>query len=309
VHHATPGLVPGTRRNDSVLGILLMLAGFFMFSASDAMAKFLTESFHPVQIAWARYMGLFVGAMILLGIHGFSLLRTEKPILQFARAAVGTFSAICFIVAVAYVPLADAVAVAFVAPFMVTIMAALILREPVGIRRWTAVCIGFVGAMIVIRPGLGVVHPAALLIILAALLFAVRQIISRWLSDSDRTVTTIAFTGIIGAVLLTLPLPFVWITPVTWTEAALLVGIAVFGALGEILVIKALEVAHAVILAPLQYTMLIWGILYGYLIFSDLPDQWTMIGALIIMATGLYTLHRERVVSRQRARAARIAGS
>ena len=113
----------------------------------------------------------------------------------------------------------------------------------------------------------------------------------------------------IGAVLLTLPLPFVWITPVTWTEAALLVGIAVFGALGEILVIKALEVAHAVILAPLQYTMLIWGILYGYLIFSDLPDQWTMIGALIIMATGLYTLHRERVVSRQRARAARIAGS
>lgn len=300
--------MPGTRRNDSVLGILLMLAGFFMFSASDAMAKFLTESLHPVQIAWARYSGLFIGALILLGIHGVAILRTEKPVLQFVRGAVGTFSAILFIIAVAYVPLADAVAVAFVAPFMVTIMAALILREPVGIRRWTAVFIGFIGAMIVIRPGLGVVHPAALLIMLAAALFAVRQIVSRWLADTDRTVTTVAYTGIIGMGLLTLPLPFIWVSPATVTEAALLVGIALFGALGEILVIKALEVAQAVILAPLQYTMLIWGVLYGYLIFNDFPDRWTLIGAVIIMATGLYTLHRERVVSRERARAARAAG-
>jgi S-adenosylmethionine uptake transporter len=193
--------------------------------------------------------------------------------------------------------------VAFVAPFMVTIMGALILREPVGIRRWIAVVIGFVGALIVIRPGLGVVHPAGMLVIVAAALFAIRQIISRWLSDSDRTATTVAYTAIAGGGIMSLPLIFVWKTPQTTTEVLLLAGIAVCAAVGETLVIKALEVAQAVILAPLQYTMLIWGIVYGYLIFNDLPDLWTIVGAVIIIATGLYTLHRERVVALQRARA------
>lgn len=281
-----------------------MLAGFFAFSAADAQQKVLTETLHPVQIVWARYLGLLAGAAVLLGIHGLSLLKTERPLMQVLRGSVGVLSAMCFVFAITYVPLADAVAVAFVAPFMVTIMGALILREPVGIRRWIAVTIGFLGALIVIRPGLGVVHPAAGLVVVAAALFAVRQIVSRWLSDSDRTATTVAYTAIAGGGIMTVPLLFVWKTPETTTEIALLVGVAVCAALGETLVIKALEVAQAVILAPLQYTMLVWGIVYGYLIFNDLPDIWTTVGALIIMATGLYTLHRERVVALQRRRAA-----
>ena len=292
----------GPRRSDSLLGILLMFAGFFMFSAADAQAKFLTQTLHPAQIVWARYLGLAAGAVILVAYNGSGILRTNRPVMQLLRGAVGVLSAMCFVFAVAYVPLADAVAIAFVAPFMVTIMGAAILKEPVGIRRWSAVMIGFCGALVVIRPGMGVVHPAAALVLLAAALFAVRQIISRWLSDSDRTATTVVYTAIAGGGLTTLALGFVWETPTTSIEIGLLVGIAVCAALGETLVIKALEVAQAVILAPLQYTMLLWGIVYGYLLFSDLPDRWTLVGAAIIMATGLYTLNRERIVSRQRAK-------
>jgi S-adenosylmethionine uptake transporter len=139
-----------------------------------------------------------------------------------------------------------------------------------------------------------------MLVMLAAALFAVRQIISRYIADTDRTSTTVVYTALTGAGIMTVPLLFVWQWPETRVEIALLLGIAASGAVGEMFVIRALQMTHAVILAPLQYTMLLWGIVYGYVIFSDLPDRWTLVGALIIIATGLYTLHRERVVARQR---------
>ncbi len=277
-----------------------MAAGMFLFSAVDTQAKFLTATLHPIQIVWSRQLGLLIGVLILLALRGVSILHTRHPGLQILRGGLAASSATLFIVAVSFVPLADAVAVSFVAPFIVTVLGALMLREPVGIRRWAAVTIGFLGTMIVIRPGLGVIHPAVMLVLLAATLFALRQILSRVLSSSDRTVTTLAYTALVGSLVLTVPLPFVWQWPTSPVEIALLVGIAIMAALAELLVIKALEVAQAVVVAPVQYTLLIWGTMYGYLVFSQLPDLWTWIGALIIVATGFYTLHRERVVARQR---------
>lgn len=278
---------------------MLMGLGMFMFSAVDAGAKFLTESLHPLQIVWTRQLGLLVAAVFLLMRFGPGLLRTAHPRLQILRGAVAACSASLFIFAINYVPLADAVAISFVAPFMVTLMAALLLREPVGIRRWVAVALGFVGTLIVIRPGMGVMHPAAGLVILAAFFFAIRQIISRALSDSDRTSTTVVFTAIVGSAILTLPLPFVWKTP-TGAEVALMAGIAVLAGVAEILVIKALELAMAVVVAPVQYSLILWGTAYGWLIFGQLPDLWTWVGAAIIVGTGLYTLHREYKLSRAR---------
>ncbi len=277
-----------------------MAAGMFIFSAVDTQAKFLTDTLHPVQIVWSRQLGLLIGMLVLLALRGFTIFRTAHPGLQIARGALAAGSATMFIVAISFVPLADAVAVSFVAPFIVTVLGALILREPVGIRRWSAVTIGFVGTLIVIRPGMGVIHPAVMLVILAAALFALRQIVSRALSSTDRTVTTVAYTALAGSLILSVPLPFVWQWPTTNLEIVLLVGIAVLAALAELLVIKALEVAQAVVVAPLQYTLLIWGTMYGFLVFGQLPDLWTWIGALIIVATGLYTLHRELVVTRSR---------
>ncbi len=272
-----------------------MAFGMFLFSGGDALAKLLTSELHPIQIVWSRQLGLLFGVLILLAIKGRAMLLSANPKLQIARGVLAVGSATLFVAAIGYVPLADAVAVTFVAPFMVTVLGALVLKERVGRRRWVAVGVGFVGTLIVIRPGLGVVHPAMGLIILAATCFALRQILSRVLSGGDSTYTTVAYTAITTSFLLTLPLPFVWQTPDLTTELPLLLGLAVLAAGGETLVIKSLELAQAVVLAPVHYSLIIWGTLYGYFIFGQLPDMWTWIGAAVIMATGLYVIHRERI--------------
>ncbi|MDP5221077.1 DMT family transporter [Ruegeria sp. 2205SS24-7] len=286
-----------TRRSESGKGLLVMGLGLFLFSAVDTGAKFLTSELHPLQIVWTRQLGLLVGAVFLLLRYGLPILQTKHPKLQLLRGSMAVLSASLFIFALAYVPLADAVAISFVAPFIVTLLGALILREPVGIRRWVAVTLGFLGVLIVIRPGLGVVHPAAGLVILAALFFAIRQIISRALSDTDRTSTTVIYTALVSTVLLTVPLPFVWQTPTT-EQAFILVLIAVLAAAAEICVIKALELTLAVVVAPMHYTLILWGTFYGWLVFGQLPDVWTWVGTALIVATGIYSLRREYLESK-----------
>lgn len=287
-------------RADNPRGLLMMALAFFLFAATDAQAKFLTASLHPMQIVWTRQLGLLAGVLVVVALKGPSVLRTDKPGLQVLRGMLVVFSASTFIFALRYVPLADAVAVSFVAPFMVTIMGALILGERVGPRRWSAVTIGFIGTLIVVRPGLGVVHPAVFLVVAGATAFALRQIISRALAASDRTATTVAYTAIASVLLLSLPLPFVWRTPEVG-ELALLVGLAVCAGLGELLVIKALEVGQAIVLAPVHYSVILWATFYGWLVFDQLPDRWTWLGAAIIVATGLYIAHREWRLARARA--------
>ena len=271
-----------------------MLTGMFIFSAVDTAAKLLTETFHPVQIIWFRQLGLFAGVLVLLCISGPRLLRTTRLPLQLSRGALAICSALLFVFAVKYAPLADVVAATFVAPFFLTIMGALMLGEHVGIHRWTAVAVGLVGALIIIRPGLGAIHPAVMLAVLAAFFYAARQVIGRLLSDTDSTVTTIAYTSITASLLITVPLPLVWRTPDNATQLLLLTLMAVLAAAGEILVIKALEVAEAVVVAPIHYTLIIWGTLYGYFVFHQLPDRWTWCGTAIIICAGLYTWQREK---------------
>ena len=288
------------KHSDSLRGLAMMAMGMFLFSAVDTHAKFLTDSFHPVQIAWSRQLGLLIGILVILALRGPQILRTDHPVLQMSRGALAAGSATLFILAVSYVPLADAVAISFVAPFLVTVLGALVLGETVGIRRWIAVAIGFLATLIVIRPGMGVIHPAAALVLVAATLYALRQILSRKLSGSDRTITTVAYTALTASAILTLPLPFIWTTPETLTQVALFASMAVLAGLAEIMVIRALELTQAVVLAPVHYSLLIWGTFYGWLVFDQLPDLWTWVGASIIVATGIYTLHREHIASRRR---------
>ncbi|MEM1314063.1 MAG: DMT family transporter [Pseudomonadota bacterium] len=278
---------------------MLMGLGFLFFSTADMQSKLLTESFHPVQIAWSRQLGLLSGVAIALIMLGPSIFVTRHPLLQISRGMLAVLSATCFIFAVKFVPLADAVAVSFVAPFMVTAMGALILGERVGVRRWSAVLVGFVGTLIVIRPGMGVMHPTVMLVVVAATAFAARQVLSRRLAAGDRTITTVAYTAFASVLALSLPLPFVWTTPEAGMQWALLLGMAATAALGELFVIKSLEIAQAAVLAPVHYSLIIWGTLWGWLVFDQLPDRWTWIGATIIVGTGLYILHRERRLARR----------
>ena len=291
-----PDRVP--RRPDNMRGLLLMALAFFVFAAADVQAKFLTASFDPVQIVWTRQLGLLMGVLTLLILKGASILKTRHPGLQVLRGLLAVISATGFIYALRYVPLADAVAVTFIAPFMVTILGALFVGEKVGLRRWGAVTIGFVGTLIVIRPGLGVIHPAVFLVVMAAAAFALRQVLSRVLAATDRTATTVAYTAIASVLLLSVPLPFFWRAPEAGWELALLASMAACAALGELLVIRALEIAQAIVLAPIHYSLIIWGTFYGWLVFDQLPDRWTLLGAAIIIATGLYIMNREWKLAR-----------
>lgn len=295
--HSAP---PPVRQPDNLRGLVLMMLGFAFFAACDVQAKVLTAEMHPIQIVWFRMIGLFLGVMVLLALRGRHLLRSKNVPLQMARGAAAVASAVCFTITVRHVPLADAVAVSFIAPFVVTVAGALVLKEPVGARRWAAVTIGFVGMLIIIRPGLGVFHPAIGFVVLAAFLFASRQIVSRYLAGSDSITTTVAYTSITATVLASVLLPFFWTTPTGWETWAIILGLTITAALGEVLVIRALDIAQAVVLAPLHYTLILWSTMYGFLVFGDLPDSWTLIGAAIIIASGLYTLHRERLAMQRK---------
>ncbi len=283
---------------NNVKGIGLMVLGFCFFALGDALAKLLTNSLPSLQIVWFRTLGLFIGVCVLIAARGVSVLKSARPGLQVLRGLGAVGSAMCFIVAIRYVPLADAVAVTFVAPFIVTALGALLLQEPVGPRRWLAIVIGFVGMLIVIRPGQGVVHPAIFLVVVAATFFAFRQLLSRWLSGVDSVVTTVAYTSIVTFSVTGIAQLLVWVTPSGLDVILLIAGLALCGAVGEILIIRALDIAQSVALAPCHYTLIIWGTFYGFVFFDDLPDQWTLVGGLVIVVSGIYTIYRERVLAR-----------
>lgn len=275
-----------------------MAVGMFLFSAVDTLAKFLTDSLHPLQIVWIRQLGLVAGTILLMGIYGVRIFITAHPVLQLARGVLAAGSATLFIIAISYAALADAIAVTFIAPLIVTVLSAVLLAEKVGLHRWSAIIAGFLGTLVVIRPGFESFHPALLLVLFAATLFAGRQIISRLLSGSDNAYTTVAYTALASSLVLSVPAFYVWVTPQTSQQILLLTIMALLAGLAEFMVIKALQIAHAGLVAPVQYTILIWGTLYGFLVFADLPDIFTFAGAAIIIASGLYTVQRERLRDR-----------
>ena len=272
-----------------------MAIGMFLFATVDTQAKFLTEAFHPVQIVWVRQIGLFIGVIVLLLMRGTHILQTDHRKLQILRGTFAAISPLCFVMAISFVPLVDAMAVGFIAPFIVTILGATWLKERVGIHRWGAVIVGFIGTLIIIRPGLGAVHPAIFFVFIAASLFAARQVISRYLSTTDNTSTTMAYTALTGSCLLTLLIPFFWQWPAEPLHLLVFATITISAAISEIFVVKALEITQAVVLAPVQYSLIIWGTMYGFLVFGQLPDHWTWIGTAIIIAGGYYTFHREKL--------------
>ena len=278
---------------ETTRAILLMLLGFICYSTSDMLAKVLTQSMNPLQVAWLRQLGLLSGVLVLLAIKGPQLLRSRHPWLQLGRGLTVVVAATTFLTSIAYVPLADATAVTFVAPFMVTALAAIVLGEQIGPKRWIAVGLGFLGTIIIIRPGMNAFHPAIFLSLVSAAAFAIRQIISRRLSGTDPLLTTVAYTALTAAIILSLPLPFIWSNPADGWQLLMMIGIAVIASCGELSIIRALDLGEAAVLSPLQYTLMIWSTVWGFLIFAQLPDFWTFAGTAVIVASGIYSIYRE----------------
>ena len=276
-------------------GILLMALAFALFAVADTIAKVLLEYYPPVQVVFIRMLGLFLGVNFIMLYNLKWVGKTHNLSKQLLRGLAQAGSAVSFLVGLRTIAIADATSIAFVAPLFVIILSYFILKEPIGIRRWLAVIIGFSGTLIIIRPGFEIINLGHIFIIIAALLFALRQIISRLIASTDDPLTTAFFTAYTSVFIFVLFQPWVW-TPITDKNHILLFIIfASFAGIAEFLVIKSLQIAHAVVVSPLQYTLLIWVTIFGFFVWGILPDVWTFLGAVVIIATGLYSLHRERL--------------
>lgn len=289
--HATPNVVRG---------ILLMMLSGFLFVVMDSTAKYLSADYPVAQIVWARYVFHLLTLPMIIGRGSWiAVLRTRRLGLQLLRSLFLLGATFFFFLAVKYIPLATATAIGFVGPLFVTALSVPLLGEKVGVRRWAAVVFGFAAVLVIIRPGAEVLHWAVVLPLLVAASFACYQITTRILSRSDGSITTLFYSGTVGAVVMTLLLPFQeWQAPDAkgWAIMAFL-GLA--GSIGHLIMIRAFTVAPASSLAPFSYLQLVWATLLGFVMFADLPDFWTIIGAVMLAASGLYVLYRERQVRGQ----------
>jgi len=275
-------------------GILWMLFAFVLFPAINAMVKYMDGLGYTLpQIAWARFFGHAVVYYAILGPRLGSLLRTRRPGLQILHSALVVGILAPFFWGLTLLPLADASALMFISPLIVTTLSIPLLGEHVGVRRWVCVCIGFLGAMIIIRPGFGVMQVAAVLPLAAACFQALYQITTRMLAGKDSVMTTMVYTPLVGAVGSSLIVPFYWFPPPDVFGWGMLAALGVFGLASQFALIKAFNAAPASVVTPFGYTHLLWATLFGFLLFGHLPDTWTVTGAAIIAASGLYVFHRE----------------
>ncbi|WP_237214804.1 DMT family transporter [Falsiroseomonas oryziterrae] len=298
-------------RDEPLRGIPLLLASITLFSISDAMAKLLGQTLPAIEVAWLRYAAFLVLALAPLLWTGAPL-RSRAPGLQVLRGLGVVGSAVFFIMALQHLPMAEATAINFVTPVLVTILSVLVLRERVGWRRWSAIAVGLVGMLIIVRPGSEVFSPAALLPVGSSACWAMAVIVTRRMGQGtagamqgDSPATTLAWTAMTGFVVLTLLLPaaLLWrgpgglVVPGPW-ELGLGLLIGLVSSAAQWLVVLAYRAAPASVLAPFSYTQLLTSGLLGFLVFAAVPDRWTLLGAAIIAGSGLYTAHRERVRAR-----------
>lgn len=277
-------------------GIALMLTSMAMYMITDTVAKYLTDEVHPVQIVWSRYIFyiLYLTPIVIWYGVGKAFATTHK-VAHVGRSAAMLLSGTCFTISLAHLDLAFAITVAFVSPLFVTALSMFFLGEKVGVRRWTAVLVGFLGVLIVIRPGADF-SSWSLLPMLSAFLWAISLILTRR-TGHDHPLTTLVYTtivGLIGASLMVIPY---W-GQASWTAWAMMAAIAAWNLIALTVMIRAFSFAPASTLAPFSYSQMIWSTILGWLVFSHIPDLWTYVGGGIVVASGIYIWHRERVRAR-----------
>ena len=223
-----------------------------------------------------------------------NLVRTKKPKLQFLRGLILLTANICFFYSISVISLAKALTLAFIAPLIVTAFSPFFLNEKVGVKRWTAVIIGFIGSLVVIRPGFLEINLASLSALGTGVLYGFYLIITRKLSTSDNPLLTLLLTGVVGAIIISTIVPFVWVKP-SLDQWFIMATIGIFACIGHLLLILSLKYADASKLAPLSYFEIVTNIIIGYYFFNDFPDNWTFLGLFIIVLSGIYISKRESI--------------
>lgn len=281
--------------SDAVRGIVLMCAGVSMFPFMNAAVKLLAVEYPISQVVWARFTGhLLIMLAVFFPRDGWGLLRTRRPVLQIGRSLLMLGSNMVFVLAIGAVPLATASAIGFTSPLIVTALSVPLLGESVGWRRWSAVLVGFVGALMVIKPGSGLHNPAVLLMLLSSFAYALYQIATRAIGSQDSAATGIIFAALLGSLVMSVVLPFVFVPPKSVLDAVLFCCLGLLGGAGHYLIILAFQLGRAAVIAPLGYAELIGATVLGYLIYDNFPDAWTWAGAAVIIGSGLYIALRER---------------
>ena len=275
-------------------GVFFMLVSTLLFTGMQVTVRHVSEDLHPFEVAFFRnFFGLLVVAPLLFRF-GFGVLRTPKIKLHALRGGLQTMGMMLFFTALTLAPLAQNVALSFTAPLFTTILAIVILRERTGWRRWAALIAGFVGAWIVIRPGLAVVNTGALLVILSSCVWAGSMIIIKILSRTESSLTITLYMGLFMAPLSLIPALFVWQWP-GGQALIFLVLVGAFGGVGHLALAQAFKESDATAVLPFDFMRLIWASALGFLVFAEVPDVWTWIGGAVIFSSTVYIAFRETV--------------
>ena len=280
--------------SDRLKAILLLMGAMASFTLLDTSAKYASQSLPILVGVFFRYaIALVFAAVIVWRAGGVALLSTRHPYLQVTRGLLLLASTMCNFTAMSYLQLAQTAAIFFTVPLLVCALSVPLLGEHVGLRRWIAVAIGFLGVLVIMRPGTMNFHWAMLVSLSSALFGALYNITTRKVGGADATQTSLFYVGLVGALGAALPLTRVWQTPQGF-EWLLMLMMGVMGTLGHFMLIKAHRLAPASAIAPFIYTQIIWMTIAGAVVFGQFPDHWTLIGAVIVVASGVYVFARER---------------
>jgi drug/metabolite transporter (DMT)-like permease len=267
------------------------------FAGMDAISKWLVADYSVAQMMWIRYILLCLFAWFVVRRQGLrATFRTTRPVLQIVRSLIAVVEGAMFVLAFRYLPLADTHAVAATSPLIVIALGVLFLGERAGLARWLAVAAGFVGVLLIVRPGFRSLEWPLLLPLVGAIMWAGYQILTRLASLSDSPGTSLLWSAVIALIATSFVGPVYWQWPSTlaWT---LMIVISLMGAIAHYALIKALDYAEAGAVQPFAYTLLVWVTILGFVLFGDVPDVWTILGAAIVVLSGLYTWHHDRRVS------------
>jgi drug/metabolite transporter (DMT)-like permease len=289
---------PDTSVDSPLMGIAWMLATMFWFVTLDATAKYLMQSYPVTQVIWARFFFHLIFVAILMGRQLPTQIKSQWLSHQCLRSFFMFITTVLFFVGIQVLPLATASTIMFMSPIIVTILSIPLLGEKVGIRRWAGIAIGFTGALIVVQPGSESLQWSVLVVLAAAFTNALYQVFTRKLRTQDGPMTSLFYTGIVGAVVTTAMVPFYW-QPVAALDWLLLVFTGIAGGIGHLCLIRAFQCAPASVVAPFSYSSLLWATLFGFVLFGNLPGSWTLSGAALIICSGLYIFHREHIVKKR----------
>lgn len=279
--------------------IALLVGACASFALLDSVAKYLSQTHHPLLVAWARYVfHVLVMAAIFMPRMGRALLRTRRPMLQVARGVCLGMSSVCFFSSVAYLPLAEATAIVSIAPILVSVGAVALMHERAPRGAWLSLALSFGGVLLIVRPGSALFGWAAALPLVAALFIVGYQLLTRRLAGVDNGLATLFIGALVAAVMLAVVAPGRWQLPENWLQAVLFVAMGAIGAFGHLLLVRAYEHGSAAALAPFGYTHSVMAVIFGLLFFGQFPDAVSLVGIVLIVSTGVMMAALRRVEAR-----------